>query len=110
MILNDIIAKRNTVPESPSREICGTGIKIQGVDPFEPQYRINCMHMTPDDSWLFLSINKVSDYMSNKNESYICAYDLSKGKDHRPLVQLESCDGTTGIYTCKNPENATEIF
>jgi WD40 repeat protein len=110
MILNDIIAKRNTVTEPSSRGIRGTGMHIEGVDMFEPQYVINCMHMTPDDSWLFLSVKKVSDYMSNKNESYICAYDLSKGKHHKPLVKLENCDGTTGVYACKNPENGTEIF
>lgn len=110
MILNDIIAKRKTLMETPSRGSRNNGMQIQGVDLSEPQYVINYMHMTPDDSWLFLSVKKVSDYRSNKNESYLCAYDLSKGKDHRPLIYEEDCDNTTGIYTCKNPEDSGEIF
>lgn len=100
MILNDIMTKRKTTIHSlsnsprkaPSRlQSSANHIAIEGcvdgVDLFEPQFTINFMHLTPDDTWLFLLVKKVSDYMSDLNESYICAYDLSKGSKHPPLVK-----------------------
>jgi WD40 repeat protein len=99
MILNDIMTKRKT-----TRHSVGVGL-------LEPQFIINFMHMTPDDTWLFLLVQKVSDYISDLNESYICAYDLYKGSKHPPLIKkIETGVATTGVYTCKNPEDPEEIF
>jgi hypothetical protein len=99
MILNDIMTKRKTTKHSISNSTLKAPSKLQssanhidiegcvvGVGLFEPQFTINFMHMTPDDTWLFLLVQKVSDYISDLNESYICAYDLCKGSKHPPLV------------------------
>lgn len=124
MILNDIMTKRMTTihypsksaHQAPSRLQSGADLIAQegspdGVDLSEPQFRINFMNMTPDDTWLILLVKKVSDYMSDRNESYICAYDLCMGNKHPPLVKyIESCNATTAVYTCKNPEDPKEIF
>jgi WD40 repeat protein len=124
MILNDIMSNRSSNFQSPIKHARKTFAKTfscpdngakkrwtEGIDLYEPQFKINFMHITPDDTWLFLLIKKVSDEMSDKSESYICAYDLCKGNKHPPRVKWnQTSDAFTGVYTCKNPDDPKEIF